>query len=185
MIVWRCIRVKNLVECGMTRYGIFATLVLLASALWAQDASEWFGKGLNAFNNGNYGEAIVNFTRAIELDSSASPAWFNRGTAYMRMRMFEKSYFDLTRCLQLAPSQVTMSARMQRAVVGAELGLRHDALRDASTVISIDSTFPKARLLRGRIRMNAGDSVAACEDFRAALALGDSSAMKYIRAICK
>jgi tetratricopeptide (TPR) repeat protein len=151
----------------------------------AQEASEWFGKGLNAFNNGNYGEAVVSFTRAIEQDSSASPVWFNRGTAYMRMRMFEKSYFDLTRCLQLRPSQVTMSARMQRAVVGAELGLRQDALRDVTVVIEQDSTFPKARLLRGRLRLGMGDTTDACRDFASALRLGDSSAVKYLRAACR
>lgn len=168
----------------MKRYGTISTLIVVASALWAQEASEWFGRGLNAFNNGIYGEAVVNFTRAIETDSAASPAWFNRGTAYMRMRMFEKSYFDLTKCLQLAPSQVTMSARMQRAVVGAELGMKQEALRDVSAVISVDSTFPKARLLRGRLYMNNADSVSACKEFQAALALGDSSAVKYLRMVC-
>jgi len=156
--------------------------VLIASA---QDASEWFGKGLNAFHDGRYGEAVVNFTRAIEQDSGSSPAWYNRGTAYMRMRMFEKAYFDLTRCLQLRPSQVTINARMQRAVVGAELGLRDDALRDISTVIEIDSTFPKARLLRGRIYLSSGDTTRACKDFSGALQLGDSSAVKYLQAACK
>lgn len=161
-------------------FGLFVTL-----GLQAQDASEWFGKGLNAFNNGNYGEAIVSFTRAIEQDSGASPAWFNRGTAYMRMRMFEKSYFDLTRCLQLRPSQVTMSARMQRAVVGAELGLRADALRDISMVIQQDSTFPRARLLRGRLQLAMGDTLNACADFRSALGLGDSAAVKYLQVTCK
>ena len=156
--------------------------VLIASA---QDASEWFGKGLNAFHDGRYGEAVVNFTRAIEQDSGASPVWYNRGTAYMRMRMFEKAYFDLTRCLQLRPSQVTINARMQRAVVGAELGLREDALRDISTVIEIDSTFPKARLLRGRIYLSSGDTARACRDLAGALQLGDSSAVKYLQAVCK
>jgi tetratricopeptide (TPR) repeat protein len=156
--------------------------VLIASA---QEASEWFGKGLNAFHDGRYGEAVVNFTRAIELDSSASPVWYNRGTAYMRMRMFEQAYADLTRCLQLRPSQVTISARMQRAVVGAELGKQQDAMRDVSAVIGIDSTFPKARLLRGRLYLNSGDTLRACKDLAGALQLGDSSAVKYLRAACK
>lgn len=170
----------------MTTYGTSIALALCAALIVsAQDASEWFGKGLNAFNNGNYGEAVVNFTRAIEQDSGASPAWFNRGTAYMRMRMFEKAYFDLTRCLQLRPSQVTMNARMQRAVVGAELGLRVEAMKDVSMVISIDSTFPKARLLRGRLLLGSGDTLGACGDLTAALQLGDSSAVKYIQAACE
>lgn len=170
----------------MTTYGTSIALALcITLVVHAQDASEWFGKGLNAFNNGNYGESIVNFTRAIEQDSGAPPAWFNRGTAYMRMRMFEKAYFDLTRCLQLRPSQVTMSARMQRAVVGAELGMREEALRDVSKVIDIDSTFPKARLLRGRLRLGSGDTAQACLDFAGALRLGDSSAIKYLQAACK
>lgn len=150
-----------------------------------QDASESFGKGLNAFNKGNYGEAIINFTQAIEQDSGASPAWYNRGTAYMRMRMFDRAYTDLTRCLQLRPSQVTISARMQRAVVGAELGLRQEALRDVTLVIDQDSTFPKARLLRGRIHLGMGDTLRACDDLSRALLLGDSSAVKYLQATCK
>ena len=170
----------------MTTYGISTIVGLcMVLAISAQDASEWFGKGLNAFNNGNYGEAVVYFTRAIEQDSGASPAWFNRGTAYMRMRMFEKAHFDLTRCLQLRPSQVTMSARMQRAVVDAELGLRQEAMRDVSMVISADSTFPKARLLRGRLLLGDGDTLRACADLHGALRLGDSSAVRYLQAACK
>jgi len=151
----------------------------------AQEASEWFGKGLNAFNKGNYGEAVVNFTRAIEQDSGASPAWFNRGTAYMRMRVFDKAYADLTRCLQLRTSQITMNARMQRAVVGAELGLQQESLRDVNTVLKQDSTFPKARLLRGRLLLQAGDTSQACADFAGALRSGDSSVVKYIKVHCQ
>lgn len=158
-------------------------LVVITTLVSAQDASEWFGKGLNAFNNKNYGEAAVNFTRAIEQDSGATPAWFNRASAYLRIGMYDKAKSDLDFLLRLEPNAV--NALMQRSIVLANLGQRQEALRDVTRVIERDSTFPRARLMRGRLILGmGGDTAEACLDLKAAFRLGDSTALHFMPPVC-
>jgi tetratricopeptide (TPR) repeat protein len=155
-----------------------------SSAVALQDASEWFGRGLNAFNDGRYAESATLYTKAIELDSAAAPAWYNRAAAYIRLKQFDKAHQDLDRCIKIFPGATNV--KMQRAIVRSELGRYAEALDDVNAVIRGDTTFPKARLLRGRILMAVyKDTARACHDFRAALALGDSAAMRYAQGVCR
>ena len=159
-------------------------LISLFGALHYQDSNEWFGRGLNAFNRGNYAEAVESYSKALELDSTAATTWFNRAAAYMRLRQFANAHADLDRCLVIFPGAANM--RMQRAIVRAEMGRFAEALDDVGSVIRTDSTFPKARLLRGRILLTRfNDTIGACSDLRAALAIGDSTALRYIRGACQ
>jgi len=167
----------------MKSNNLLISFVMISTFVSAQDASEWFGKGLNAFNNQNYGEAAVNFTRAIEQDSGATNAWFNRGSSYLRLGMNDKAKFDLDFMLRLEPE--ALNARMQRAIVLANLGRRPAAIADVTMVIQRDSAFPRARLLRARLILAAGlDTSMACADLKAAFVLGDSSALKYMPPGC-
>lgn len=165
------------------------TLLLLGiaaatSVAVVQDASEWFGRGLNAFNDGRYAESVTLYSKAIELDSAAAPAWYNRAAAYIRLKQYDKAHQDLDRCIKIFPGATNV--KMQRAIVRSELGRYAEALDDVNTVIRGDTTFPKARLLRGRIMLAVyKDTVRACYDFRATLALGDSAALGYVRQVCR
>ncbi len=166
---------------------IFAVFIITSVAL-AQDEQdkiqELFGKGLNAFNKGNYGEAVIFYTRCIERDSLTMNVWFNRASAYLRLRDYSKAKEDLDYILTRQPE--LLNARMQRAVVEAEMGLLPMAIEDVSTVIRQDSTFPKAYLLRGRLRLSAfKDSVGSCQDLREAFALGDSTALRFMTLGCR
>ncbi|MBU3699430.1 MAG: tetratricopeptide repeat protein [Candidatus Kapabacteria bacterium] len=164
-----------------TAIGLLVGLVCLA---FAQQASEWFGRGLNAFNGGQYAEAVKLYTKAIELDSAAAPAWYNRAAAHMRLKQYPEAHSDLDRCLRIFPGATNV--KMQRAIVRSELGRYAEALDDVNTVIRGDTSFPKARLLRGRILLAIyKDTVRACADFRATLALGDSAALRYLQGACR
>ncbi|MCX6139439.1 MAG: tetratricopeptide repeat protein [Candidatus Kapabacteria bacterium] len=166
---------------------IVLAIVCTSAIVVAQDEQdkiqELFGKGLNAFNKGNYGEAVVFYTKCIERDSLTMNVWFNRASAYLRLRDYGKAKEDLDHILVRQPE--LLNARMQRAVVEAEMGLLPMAIEDVSTVIRQDSTFPKAYLLRGRMILRANlDTLAACSDLKAALALGDSTALRYMTSKC-
>lgn len=167
----------------------FSTIFLLfisvvAGLSFLPEENEWFGKGLNAFNRGDYAESVVLYTKALEVDSGAAPAWYNRAAAYMRLKQFDKAHADLDRCLKIFPG--AGNVRMQRAIVRSELSRYADALDDVNAVIRADATFPKARLLRGRILLAVyKDTVAACEDFRATMAQGDSAAVRYVNGACR
>jgi tetratricopeptide (TPR) repeat protein len=167
---------------------IFLAVVFTSAVVIAQDEQdqiqELFGKGLNAFNKGNYGEAVVFYTRCIERDSLTMNVWFNRASAYLRLREYGNAKSDLDHILTIQPE--LLNARMQRAVVHAEMGLVQLAFSDVSDVIKQDSTFPKAYLLRGRLRLRSmQDTMGACDDLKHAFAAGDSTALRYMPDKCK
>lgn len=167
----------------MMRIGLL--LLLLSTVALAQDdlqdvLQELFGKGLNAFNKGQYAEAVELYSRAIALDSISTNVRFNRATAYMRMGRYGEAKDDLDRILAVRPE--LLNARMQRAVVQAEMGLLVHAMDDVTSVIQQDSTFPKAYLFRARVhRMLGTDSRVVCADLREALKLGDSTALRFMQ----
>lgn len=167
----------------MMRIGLL--LFLLSTVALAQDdlqdvLQELFGKGLNAFNKGQYPEAVELYSRAIALDSISTNVRFNRAAAYMRMGRYGEAKDDLDRILAVRPE--LLNARMQRAVVQAEMGLLVHAMDDVTTVIKQDSTFPKAYLFRARVhRMLGTDPRVVCADLREAFKLGDSTALRYMQ----
>ncbi len=158
--------------------------IVLAQDDLAEKAQEYFGKGLNAYNAGDYAGAVAWYSKCIELDSLTMNVRFNRATTYLRMRDLPKAKDDLDFILERQPE--LLNARMQRAVVQAEMGLSMLALEDLNTVIRQDSTFPKAYLMRGRLRARAlGDEQGACADLKEALKLGDRSAESYMSPACR
>ena len=66
-----------------------------------QNVYYWFYKGYKAVENGNYQEAIANYTRAINLDSSFSEAYRYRGIA----RCYAKNYYEAIPDFDIAGAQ--------------------------------------------------------------------------------
>lgn len=160
-------------------------VVLISGVVMAQDdlqdvLQELFGKGLNAFNKGKYSEAVELYSRALALDSGSTNVRYNRAAAYMRMGRYGEAKTDLDWILMVRPE--LLNARMQRAVVQAEMGMLVHAVEDVTAVIQQDSTFPRAYLFRARVRRMLGtDPRVVCADLREALKLGDSTALRLMQ----
>jgi len=165
---------------------VWSVLIVIAAGvvfLTAQDKGEWFGLGINAYQKGNYGEAAVNFTRAIELDSNNHIFWFNRATCFVKMRDYERAIFDLQRTITLDPLSAT--AYMQLGVVLAELRRHDNAILAVSKAIELDSTLPKSHYLRGRLYLTTGDTTSACADLHIASDRGDPAARTLMKEHCE
>ena len=156
-------------------------LATLLALMVPQQAEEWFGRGINAYNNGKYGEAVEFFTKAIAADTSSVSTRFNRGSAYLKLQRYGDALNDINWCMARRPDRIAL--RMQRAVIFAESGQKQLAVADLDLIIASDSTFPKARLLRGRLLLTT-DTARGCADLRAAAAAGDNSARQYMTGIC-
>jgi TonB family protein len=59
-------------------------VLFLAAACAAQDAREWINRGVQAFRNAQYPEAVASFQRAVDLDPSFLTARLYLGTAFMQ-----------------------------------------------------------------------------------------------------
>lgn len=161
---------------------VLTVLLVSAGVLFAQDKAEWFGLGINAYQKENYGEAAVNFTKAIELDSNNHIFWFNRATCFVKMREYDRAIFDLQRTITLDPLSAT--AYMQLAVVLAELRKHDNAILAVTKAMELDSTLPKTHYLRGRLYLSTGDTTSACSDLQTASERGDQAARQLLESTC-
>ena len=100
-----------------------------------QNVYYWFYKGYKAVENGNYQEAIANYTRAINLDSSFSEAYRYRGIA----RCYAKNYYeaipDFDIAIKLDPEDA--ASYNGRGAVYEELHILKVAIQDYAKAVEL------------------------------------------------
>ena len=97
-------------------------LLMLAGTALAQDARDLVNRGVSAFKDGRYAEAVQFFQKAVELDSGFVTARLYLGTAYMQQvvpgnesaenrALAESSLREFNQVLDLEPAnQVAMAS---------------------------------------------------------------------------
>lgn len=66
-------------------------------------ADQHLNQGLTFASSKDYNNAIIEFTKAIEVDPKYAPAYVNRGVAYMQQKKFNKALDDLKQAEGLNP----------------------------------------------------------------------------------
>lgn len=67
------------------------------------DANNYFYKGYNALESGNYHDAIKYFNKYLEVFPSSAKAYYNRGNAYKDLGNYSDAISDYTKAIQLNP----------------------------------------------------------------------------------
>ncbi len=80
-----------------------AVMMTFVGAAVAGTASEWTGKGNEAFAAKKYEEAVVFYSNAIQADKQCTQAIYNRGLAYYRLGGLHQAWDDLTRLIETDP----------------------------------------------------------------------------------
>ena len=81
--------------------------MILASSFYGygqstnKSAEEAFEKGAKAYKNKDFNSAIINYTKAIELDPKYAKAYSNRGLAYSDLKKHEEAIADYTIAIEL------------------------------------------------------------------------------------
>ncbi len=86
----------------------------------------------------DFHRAVSKFSRAMSLDLSFAPAFFNRGLAYSALRQWDRSLADLRRAQSLNPRDVTFNQTLCRQL--AALGKPSEALKFCNAAVLLDST---------------------------------------------
>ena len=86
----------------------------------------------------DFHRAVSKFSRAISLDLSFAPAFFNRGLAYSALSQWDRSLADLRRAQSLSPRDVTFNRTLCRQL--AALGKPSEALKFCNAAVLLDST---------------------------------------------
>ncbi len=60
-------------------------------------------RGLAYFDKGDYDKAIIDFTRAVELNRNYADGFYNRGNVYQKQGVYDKAILDYTAAIMINP----------------------------------------------------------------------------------
>lgn len=111
-----------------------------------------FDKGVKAFDEAKYQEALDAFEKAIELDPDFAEAYRERGFLYGMQRKNEAAYADVAKAMKLAPKDG--ANYLNRAMLHINLEKDYSkAIEDLDQAIKLDPKNPKSFNVRGYARM--------------------------------
>src|SRR5271157_2327893 len=82
---------------------VFA-LAVLACGGPPKAAVDYNNRGVEAFNKGNYTEAIADYNQSIKLDPSLAETFSNRGHAYSELGEMDNALADFNQSIKLNPN---------------------------------------------------------------------------------
>jgi tetratricopeptide (TPR) repeat protein len=129
------------------------------------DAAGYARRGSASTSRRDYGTAIADLTKAIELDPTQADFFYERGTAYEAQGQTDKALGDFSQAIKLKPDDVP--ALMARAELHAHRNDPADTVRP--DLDAADRAAPKA----GEMRLTLGDLYESLRDHPAAIAQYD------------
>jgi tetratricopeptide (TPR) repeat protein len=136
-----------------------------------------YNRGWSYAQNGEYDEAIVNFTEAIRLDPELADAYRDRGTCHAQKGEYDQAIADLTEAIRLDPEQAL--AYYNRG--GAKLG-RGDyegAIADYDADLQVNPNHANAYYKRGYAWIKRGEWDKAIADLNKAIELNPQDASAH------
>ncbi len=141
-------------------------------------AETHYDRGNDHLTAARYDDAVVEYTRAIELNPRYVDAYNNRGIVYKRTSRYELAIADFTKGISLAPKDADLYAN--RASI---YWLQKDYLTadvDYTRAIELTPKDPKYYVRRGDMRGEAGQAVLAVADYTAAISLDPRQSGVYL-----
>ncbi len=99
-------------------------------------AEDWFQKGMTAWNDRRYQDAVDAYTKAIELDPTYVVAIDNRGACYGRLGKYREAMADHNRAISLNP--LYAFAYTNRGAIYFYIGNYEKSVEDHSKAIELD-----------------------------------------------
>jgi len=131
--------------------------------------------------NGDYEEAIINFTNAIRDSINYFEAYYNRGLSLSKMANYEKAIEDFTRAIDLRKNT---NSEINVAYNYAKLKQFDVAESKINLLLQMDSTNASIYKYKGLIFIEKGDNASACNIFLKAKGMG-ASVDEDIKKYCK
>ena len=125
---------------------------------------QWYlARGDAFFKLHEFEKAVADFSRALSMDSNASPAWFGRGMAYGRMGQIDKGIADLSEFIKRNPK--SSLAYTKRGVRHLWKGDRVNAEKDLRKAIELNPENAEAHDDLGVIHAQRGELKQAMQHF--------------------
>ena len=75
------------------------------------EAEEYFKRGIQRYENGDYDGAISDYTETIQINPKHVPARCNRGLVQSKKGEFEKAIADLDEAIRIEPDTASSQLR--------------------------------------------------------------------------
>lgn len=151
---------------------LIITLALLALACMSPQY-EHLKKGDDYSENGKWNEAIIEYTKAIELAPSLIEAYNNRATAYIEKGEYDKAIDDCTKAIEIDPQSTI--PYYNRSIVYLHKGQYEKAIDDCDKIIEMGLNSPWVYYHRGMAYFEMGFYKAAIGDFTRARNISTTS----------
>jgi serine/threonine protein kinase/regulator of sirC expression with transglutaminase-like and TPR domain len=146
-------------------------------ALSVQDSRAYNRRGLAHASTRNYEQAIVDYTRAIELDPDYAEAYVNRSTAHLLMANYGQAVTDCHKALELAPDFV--AAYTNRGIAYTGLRDYDQALADYHQALELAPKNVYAFYNRGNTYLWMGQYQEAITNYSQAINLNPDFVAAY------
>jgi tetratricopeptide (TPR) repeat protein len=148
---------------------ILAVFLALPAAIRSEDAAEHVARAKARLEKREYGKAIAECDKALELDFDSAEAYQVRAEARNGKGEHERAVDDCDQAISINPEFI--EAYNARAIAWFEKGKYSKAIADCNQALKINSTFAGAYITRGNVLIEQGDRDKAIADWRYALAI--------------
>lgn len=139
--------------------------------------AEYFKSGLIYVKQGNFNQAVSDFTKAIVLNPNYAEAYCNRGTAYAKQGNFNQAISDHTKAIALNPDFA--EAYCNRGIAYSSQGNFSQAIPDFTKAIALNPNLTEAYYIRGLTYYKQGIFSQAILDFTEAIAINSNHVEAY------
>ena len=118
-------------------------------------AVDYNNRGVEAYNQSNYDEAIADYNQAINLDPNYAKAYNNRGAVYYKLDDFEKAIADYNQAINLDPNYALFY--WNRGDLQQQLGHNDEAMTDFHKCLTLNpdaSTRQKVEAALQQLEVN-------------------------------
>ena len=154
-----------------------------SATLHSQTANEYHQRGIDKASKRDYTGAIVEYNKAILLDSTLMDAWSDRAAAEFATKDYRSSILDYSHILFKNPKDE--NAIYNNAVCWAAMKKRRAAVISIDHLLAINPQSGSGWLFRAQMEQSMGVTDTACMDFQKAYDLHEATAGQYLEAICK
>ena len=148
----------------------------LEKKIKAQSAIELF-KGVSNENKGQYGQAIKDYNKAIEIDPAFAQAYSSRGVIYYSMDQYDQAISDYNKAIEINPNHAVFYSN--RGLAYEKKGQYDQAISDYNKAIEINPKYPVSYSNRGLAYWMKGQYDRAISDYDKAIEMNPKDADVY------
>jgi tetratricopeptide (TPR) repeat protein len=126
-------------------------------------AAAFFARGLTFYEQGDYGQAVDQFSKAIQMDPNDAQAYYHRGLSYVAQNEYQEAVAEYTHALQLNPKYIR--AYYHRGIAYQLMRDLDHAIADYTRTLKLEPRLAQAFRHRAQAYHAKGDSARAKADF--------------------